>query len=213
MIHVEHVTKRYPGARGAVVALPPTSLDVRRGELLCVAGESGAGKSTLLGVIGLLTTPDAGTVVLDGRDCTAMSSRQRDELRSELVGIVPQLPRLFPELSALRNVELARRTPDRVATERLLAHVGLADRVDHAARTLSGGEQQRLSLARAIVNGPPVVLADEPTSGLDDRNAEVVGTLLARLAADGAAVVVASHDARMRAYATRTLELTVRSAA
>lgn len=207
VIVARNISKSYKSPGGSTVALPPTDMVVERGEFVCLTGPSGSGKSTLLGILGLLRTADDGSLAIDGRDCTRLSERERDITRSRLIGLVPQHPRLFLDLSSAQNVELGARGAMRSPSGTLLSQVGLADRQTHGAGTLSGGEQQRLSLARALVNDPSILLADEPTSGLDDINADRVAGLLSEAAARGAAVIVATHDTRALKFAHRTVSL------
>lgn len=208
MIVAEQVGKSYDQAGRRVQALSPISVVVAAGELVWLAGPSGSGKSTLLGILGLLIRPDAGHLELDGVDCTALAESERDRLRQRSIGIVPQSPRLFPEISAERNVLLALARPAQAPARASLTRVGLGDRVDQPVGTLSGGEQQRVSIARALVKAPAIVLADEPSSGLDDLNAASVFQALRDAADGGAAVVVASHDSRLTPHASRTVAVT-----
>lgn len=203
IVELEDVSKKY----GDRSALGRVSVAVNAGDFLLVRGPSGAGKSTLLGILTLMLLPTTGEVRLRGRGVSAAPEGKRDQMRGSLFGIVPQFPRLFQDLTALHNIEIAatRRRPRRWAE--LLRSVGLSGAMDTRAGLLSGGEQQRLSLARALVNSPEVIVADEPTSGLDDRNAADLAGLLADLARYGTAVVVATHDGRLSPHATRTLEL------
>lgn len=202
------VAKTYRTGGVTVTALAPICATVSAGELVVISGPSGSGKSTLLGIVAMLVAPTSGRLVLDGRDVTGLSERERDLMRADRLAFVPQHPRLFGELTAVQNIEFAGRKRDRFRALALLKRVGLDHRVDHRAELLSGGEQQRLSVARALVSRARMVVADEPTSGLDDRNAAMVGGLLRSLCVDdGATVIVASHDSRIKAYGTRLIQL------
>ena len=208
MIELDCVGRLYDGPQGPTTAVASITLEVARGEFLLLSGASGAGKSTLLGIMGLLVRPTSGRVILDGRRVDDLGERERDAIRGANFGIVPQHPRLLMDLTAVENVETAANNRHARASARsLIEKMGIGARADHRAGLLSGGESQRLSLARALVNEPLVILADEPTSGLDDINAAALSMTLAQLAAEGAAVVVASHDSRMHSHVTRRLEM------
>jgi putative ABC transport system ATP-binding protein len=202
-----------------VVALDGVSLSVTPGTFLAVTGPSGSGKSTLLHLLAALDTPSSGQqdpaggrVLLAGTDTAAVSERRRTRLRLDHVGVVFQRFHLLPSLSARSNVALPlieRGVPKRDRHERaedLLARVGLGDRVDHRPGELSGGEQQRVAVARALVNDPALLVADEPTGELDSETGRVVLDLLGEVAEDRA-VVVASHDPAVGERADRHLSL------
>lgn len=196
MIELTDVSRSYESPGGRVQALKRTSLAVGAGNLAWVSGDSGSGKSTLLGIAGLLIVPDEGTVAIDGAVLSRESDARRTEARQRLIGFVPQSPRLFPDLPADMNVSLAGRSTDLSAARKSLDRVGMAHKADTAVRLLSGGEQQRVSVARALMCAPKVLLADEPTSALDDANATLMFELLRTIADDGVAVMIASHDQR-----------------
>jgi putative ABC transport system ATP-binding protein len=188
-------------------------LCVAPGERVAVHGRSGAGKSTLLNILGLLDRADAGTYRLAGIDVATMSNRERDRLRSTEIGFVFQSHHIISHRTAAQNLDLkldilAVPAADRAPMiERALAEVGMLGHLHAQGRTLSGGEKQRLALARAIVAQPSVILADEPTGNLDDGNSTDVLGLLSREAARGAAVVVITHDTRIGAWADRSVML------
>ena len=211
----ESVSREYRRGRDGgtrVVALDGVSLSVDPGTFLAVTGPSGSGKSTLLHLLGALDTPSSGRVLLAGTDTAAVSERRRTRLRLDHVGVVFQRFHLLPSLSARSNVALPlleRGVPKRRRHERaeaLLSRVGLGDRVDHRPGELSGGEQQRVAVARALVNDPDLLVADEPTGELDSETGRVVLDLLEEVAEDRA-VVVASHDPAVGERADRHLAL------
>jgi len=207
MLALESVSRSFRGPRGTVSAVSGVSLTVAAGELVAVQGPSGCGKSTLLLVAGGLLRPDAGTVAIDGKDVYAMPPAARAGLRRSVVGFVFQQFHLIPYLSVADNVMAAAGSAGRERAGQLVERFGLAERRHHVPGQLSAGEQQRVALARALVNGPKVILADEPTGNLDAQNADVVLTHLAAIAAEGAAVLLVTHDPGAAARATRTVRL------
>ena len=182
-----------------VTAVDGVSLQIHQGELVGVAGPSGSGKSTLLHLLAALETPDSGEVTITGVDIASLGERDRTRVRRDHVGIVFQRFHLLPSLTALQNVALSLieqgvgKRDRRARAESLLTDVGLGDRVSHRPAELSGGEQQRVAVARALSGDPDLVIADEPTGELDSTASEAVLDLLATVA-DEHAVVVASHD-------------------
>ena len=226
IVRCRDVTRRYTRGGGAsrwrfwrnpdpgpsVTALDSVTVSFAEGELAGVTGPSGSGKSTLLHLLGGLDTPTSGTVSLDGTDLATLSERERARIRLDRVGFVFQRFHLLPSVSARANVALPMIELGVPASERtaraaeLLERVGLGDRLRHAPGELSGGEQQRVAVARALANDPDLILADEPTGELDTDTGATVLDLLSDLAADRA-VVVASHDDRVVEIADRTVRL------
>ncbi|HEY5545882.1 MAG TPA: ABC transporter ATP-binding protein [Gemmatimonadaceae bacterium] len=209
------LVKSFRGGDGGVVpVLNGVNLTVARGEMIAVVGASGAGKSTLLHVIGALERPDRGEVVIGGQ---SLSNRTDDDLaaiRNRAVGFVFQFHHLLREFSALENVmmplRIAGRDPAsaRARAQELLARVGLSHRVDHRPAELSGGEQQRTAVARALALDPAIFLADEPSGNLDHANAEMLHDLLASLARDlEISMVVVTHNRSLARRADRVLHL------
>ena len=220
MIVARNLTQRYPRADGSspLTVLRGVDLDVQAGEVVAVLGPSGSGKTTLLGLLAGLDRPSEGNVRLDGVALDGLSEDERAALRAERVGFVFQNFQLIPTLTALENVlvplELlpAKRRPDSGETERrardLLSRVGLGGRLDHHPAQLSGGEQQRVGIARAFANEPRILFADEPTGNLDrETGHEVVELLLALNREVGTTLVVVTHDVELARRATRIVHL------
>lgn len=211
----EGLVKEFRGGDGGIIrVLDEVSISVRRGEMVAIVGESGAGKSTLLHVLGALERPSAGRMRLSGQAVEGLAEDTLDALRNRTVGFVFQFHHLLREFSALENVMMPLRIagePIPRARERamaLLERVGLAARVHHRPGALSGGEQQRTAVARALAAGPSVLLADEPSGNLDRYNAESLHDLFAELAHDQSlGLVVVTHNQSLAARADRALSL------
>lgn len=207
------VTRDYRTAGSRVRALRGVSMSVAAGDFLAVTGPSGSGKSTLLHLLGGIDTPTEGEVVFLGRDFARLTAEARASLRLERIGLVFQRFHLLPMLNALENVELplaAARVPRAERRERaaaVLERVGLADRLRHRPGELSGGQCQRVAIARGLANDPALVLADEPTGELDRAASRRVLALFQSLNAEGATLVVATHDLELAAGAKRSLEI------
>ncbi len=186
-------------------------LDLAPGETVFLCGASGAGKTTLLYTIAGLETPEAGTVEFEGRSLYNLSGNALARLRNDRMGFVFQSYFLLPELTALENVLLPALIGGKKAEGRareLLERVGLKDRIDHLPSELSGGEQQRVAIARSLVNDPSILFADEPTGNLDSKNGEIIIALLLDLAkADGRTLAVVTHDERLAAKGDRTVHI------
>ena len=202
VIELEGVARRYAVGDGEVTALHDVDLDVGEGEFLVVLGPSGCGKTTLLKQIGALDTPSEGSVRVAGHVLDGASRKDLFRFRRETVSFVFQSFNLFPALTARENVQFAidvarRHRPGPTAAE-VLDQVGLGDRLDHFSHQLSGGEQQRVAIARGLVNRPPVILADEPTAPLDSERALAVMRILGEMArAYHTAIVVVTHDEKI----------------
>jgi putative ABC transport system ATP-binding protein len=210
IIELRGATREYRGHAGSVRALDSVSLTVAPGEWLAIMGPSGSGKSTLVNILGCLDHADAGLVRIAGRDVSAMTRKDLDRFRAETIGFIFQQFHLIPYLTALENVMLAQyfhSMTDEAEAQTALARVGLADRAGHLPSELSGGEQQRVCIARALINQPPILLADEPTGNLDAGNQEIVTGLLRQLHQTGHTILMVTHDPAMARMADRSIEL------
>jgi ABC-type lipoprotein export system ATPase subunit len=206
------VVKDFGAGRASRRVLDGVDLVVQRGEIVSIVGRSGSGKSTLLHVLGGLERPDGGSVEVAGQRLEDLGQRALGRLRARRVGFVFQFFHLVPELTGADNVALPARLPGAPAggrrrAARLVAELGLGEVAGSLPHTLSGGEQQRFAIARALVNDPAVILADEPTGNLDAVAAEQVVGLLGDAARRGCAVIVATHDTEIGAIADRVLTL------
>lgn len=212
LLRVEAVSKTYRDAGAETSVLRDVHLEIARGETTSLVGVSGSGKSTLISLIAGLLLPDSGRVLIDGQDTTGLDDVERARLRAERVGIVLQSGNLIPFLTAKENVELAiglaGGNGDAGRAEELLAGVGLADRVHHLPRRLSGGEAQRVSLAVALANEPDLLLADEATGELDSVTADhVMGVIFDAWRERGLSVLLVTHRPELAATAQRQLRL------
>src|SRR6266852_4985119 len=214
MIRLNHVSRFYPAkaeaAGGVIRALDDFTLHVEPGEWIAVMGPSGSGKSTLINLIGCLDSPSIGEIWLDGENVARLNSSELTRVRADKVGFIFQQFHLIPYLSAVENVMLAQyfhsMTDEQEALE-ALARVGLRDRAGHLPAQLSGGEQQRVCIARALINDPKIILADEPTGNLDAANEEIVLRLLRELHNQGRTIVMVTHDPAVARLADRKVEL------
>jgi len=212
-IVLRNIVKTYPareGSAGVVRALDGVDLHVKKGEWLAVMGPSGSGKSTLMNLLGCLDRADSGSILINGKDLSTLSASELDRFRAESIGMIFQQFHLIPYLTALENVMLAQyfhsMTDENEARE-ALARVGLADRAEHLPAHLSGGEQQRVCIARALINDPQVILADEPTGNLDATNQDIVLRLFRDLHRQGRTIVLVTHDPIVASVADRRIEL------
>src|ERR1700674_1852521 len=209
----EHVTRSYAAPSGVVVAVRDVSLGIGAGELVALVGASGSGKTTLLGLLGGLDKPDAGRILIDGRDLAELDKAARLALRRRVVGFVFQSPGLVPLMTACENVALALEVngADPLMAEAgamtALERGGLRERGRHRTHALSGGEQLRAPLARALVKSPAILLADEPTGQLDSETGATIFALLRVVASSGTAVLMATHDDVLAHGADRVLTL------
>ena len=213
-LRLDGIYKTFHQGDRALEILRDVSLQVRPGELIALVGPSGSGKSTLLHIAGLLEQPDGGEVIIDGRSCAGLDDSARTALRRRTIGFVYQFHHLLPEFTALENLVLPQMiagTSKAKAVERaqsLLDQVGLADRADHRPARLSGGEQQRVAIARGLANTPAILFADEPTGNLDPHTADGVFAMLLSLVREaGLAALIATHNLDLAQSMDRTLRL------
>ena len=212
MIELRDVSKTVQSGGHPLTILHSLDLTVPAGQVLAIIGPSGSGKSTLLGLIAGLDAPSSGSVIIDGVDITRLDEDSLARLRGEKVGFVFQFFHLVPSLTALENIlvpmEIAGRRDARVRAQSLLDEVGLHDRGHHYPSQLSGGEQQRIAIARALANDPPLILADEPTGNLDSTNgSHILDLLLQVKQSRRATLVLVTHDPSVAAVADARLTL------
>jgi putative ABC transport system ATP-binding protein len=214
MIVVHDMQKMYLMGTVSVWALRGISFEVKRGELVGVTGPSGSGKSTLLNLIGLLDRPTTGTLTIDGEDVLSLSDEERSQFRLNRLGFIFQEYALVPELTAVENVQLLTlsrgmdETESRKRSVQILERVGLGERLDHLPRELSGGEQQRVAVARALINKPSILLADEPCANLDTENSRNILELFASINREmEQTILMVSHEEWHRDYMEREIHL------
>jgi putative ABC transport system ATP-binding protein len=213
ILSVRGLCKVYRVGDVDVHALRGVDLDIQRGEFVSVIGPSGSGKSTLFNILGGLTPPTTGTVTMDGRDLLAMSDAERTNLRKSTVGFVFQKYNLLPTLTARDNIEIARYIAGRHKEkdprfDEVLRLLGIENRLQHKPRALSGGEQQRVAIARGIVNHPAILLADEPTGNLDTENSNAVLELLRSLnEKTGQTILMITHNPEAAAFGHRVIAM------
>ena len=213
LIQAETLTKSYGQGDSLVTALDGVSIEVAAGEFLAVMGASGSGKSTLLSVLGAINPPNAGRYLVDGIDVYQLKQDQRADFRREYLGFVFQNFNLIPYLSVAENVMLPlaikslSNREKRELAEEALSRVGLAGKMARLPSQISGGEQERTAVARALVNRPPILLADEPTGSLDAATSREVMGLLSGLAEDGTTIVMVTHSVECAGHAGRVIEM------
>lgn len=210
MINLKGITKSF----GSLQVLKGIDLDIHKGEIVSIVGPSGAGKTTLLQIMGTLDNADAGTVVIDNMDVTRLGQKEMARFRNSHLGFVFQFHQLLPEFTALENImipALIAKTPAREARKRaseLLGFLGLQERAEHKPNELSGGEKQRVAVARALINNPSVILADEPSGSLDTQNKSELHQLFFDLRDKlGQTFVIVTHDEELASITDRTIHL------
>lgn len=210
MIEIKGVTKSF----GSLQVLKGIDLRIEKGEIVSIVGPSGAGKTTLLQILGTLDKPDSGSVVVDGIETSTLSTNKLSEFRNKHLGFVFQFHQLLPEFTAIENIMIpayiAGMKPKeaRSRAEELLAFMGLSDRATHKPNELSGGEKQRVAVARALMNNPAVILADEPSGSLDSKNKEELHKLFFELRDKfGQTFVIVTHDETLATLTDRTIHL------
>lgn len=210
MINIENIRKSF----GSLQVLKGIDLHIDRGEVISIVGPSGAGKTTLLQIIGTLDRPDSGTVYVDSVDVTTLSQKKLADFRNRHIGFVFQFHQLLPEFTAIENIMIPAYiagTSKKAAKERatgLLQFMGLSDRANHKPNELSGGEKQRVAVARALINQPAVILADEPSGSLDSQNKEELHKLFFDLREQyGQTFVIVTHDEQLASITDRTIHM------
>ena len=210
MIDIKNITKSF----GNLQVLKDINLHINKGEVVSIVGPSGAGKTTLLQIIGTLDKPDSGTICLDGIDVNKLSTRKLSDFRNQHIGFVFQFHQLLPEFSALENIMIPAYIAGKSNSEakqralELLEFMGLSDRANHKPAELSGGEKQRVAVARALVNKPAVILADEPSGSLDSKNKAELHQLFFDLRDKfGQTFVIVTHDECLAAITDRTIHM------
>ena len=205
-LEIRNISKSF----GAVHALKDISFTVSRGEWVAIMGPSGSGKTTMINIVGCMDRPSGGAVILDGEDVAGLSAEELTAIRRDKIGLVFQQFHLIPYLTAVENVMVAQyyhSLVDENEALQALDRVGLLERARHLPRQLSGGEQQRVCIARALINHPKLILADEPTGKLDETNGGIVMALFRRLHAEGSTIVMVTHDPDVAACAEKTIVL------
>jgi putative ABC transport system ATP-binding protein len=213
IVEARGVSRVFPMSAGPVTALRDVTLRVASGEYVAIAGPSGCGKSTLLHLVGCVDTPSSGSILFESRDVARLSESERSRIRLTRIGFVFQRFFLLPMLTAAENVELPQAEAGvapaarRARTRALLEYVELVDRADHLPSQLSGGEMQRIAIARALANNPVLLVADEPTGELDEATGEHIADLFDRVHADGTAILVVTHNPTLALRASRRLAM------
>jgi putative ABC transport system ATP-binding protein len=212
-VKMENIVKTYGTGEGKVAALQGISLSIRTDEFVAIMGESGSGKSTLLSILGVLNTPSGGSYQVNGVEVYSLTSEQQADFRRENLGFVFQSFHLIPYLSVVENVMLpltTKRLKEKIKREmadEALARVGLASKGHRLPNQISGGEQERVAIARAVVNKPPILLADEPTGNLDTRTGLEILELLQELNGEGMTIIMVTHSPEWSRYTHRILQI------
>ena len=212
-IEIKNLEKNYLIGDSTVYAIKKMDFHIDDKEFVTIMGQSGSGKSTLLSIMGALNRPTKGKVFIDSLDLYSLSNEQRADFRSEYIGFIFQSFQLIPYLTAMENVMLPmavtgkkKKTKNEMAAK-VINRVGLSSKAHHLPNQLSGGEQERVAIARAIVNTPPIILADEPTGNLDTDTAKEIMEILKSLNQDGHTIIMVTHNKDMSAYSSRTINV------
>lgn len=210
MIDIKNITKSF----GSLQVLKGIDLHIGKGEVVSIVGPSGAGKTTLLQIIGTLDKPDTGMITIDGVDVSSLSKKKMSDFRNRHIGFVFQFHQLLPEFTALENIMIPAfiagmsKSDAKKRAEELLQFMGLSERASHKPNELSGGEKQRIAVARALVNNPAVILADEPSGSLDTQNKEELHQLFFKLRDEyGQTFVIVTHDEHLAEITDRTIKM------
>jgi putative ABC transport system ATP-binding protein len=213
VIKIRQITRDFYLGQEVVKVLKGIDLDIEKGEYVAFMGPSGSGKSTLMNILGCLDTPTSGQYILNGNDVSKMSDNELAEIRNKEIGFVFQTFNLLPRTTALDNVALpmiyagATKAERKERAEKVLADVGLADRMDHKPNQLSGGQRQRVAVGRALVNKPSIILADEPTGNLDSKTSVEIMNLFDEIHAAGNTVILVTHEEDIARHARRIIRL------
>ena len=214
ILEVKNISKVYPAEHGPLQVLSDVSFDVEEGSWTMLIGASGSGKTTLLQLLGILDRPDKGNIMYRGEDYAKAGSSKASKIRLKGVGFVFQSFNLLPELTAIENIMLpglfgkTKKSQVLKKAKELLEMVGLTDRATHKPAELSGGEQQRIAICRALINDPEIILADEPTGNLDPKTSDAIIKIFAKLRTDhGKTIVMVTHDHDLKSNATKVLQL------
>ncbi len=216
IIETVDLKKIYGMGDATVAALDGVSIQIKTGEFVSIIGPSGSGKSTLMHILGCLSRPTTGQYILDNQDISNLDNKQLAAIRNKKIGFVFQAYNLLSRTTALRNVMLpllydrtdtqTQKDKEKLARE-MLEKVGLGNRMDHMPQELSGGQQQRVAIARALINSPIMIIGDEPTGNLDSHSGAEILSLFHEIHAQGATIVIVTHDPQIAAYAQRTIAL------
>lgn len=211
LLRLSHVSKIFRMGSFEVRAVDCVSLEIKRGEFVAIQGPSGCGKSTLMYLIGCLDTPTSGKIIFEGKDVSTLPEKELAKIRNKKIGFIFQMFNLLPRTTAQANVELPliyssvdkeeRQKKARVSLE----VVGLKDRISHFPNQLSGGQQQKVAIARALVNNPSLILADEPTGNIDSKSGKEIMELFKKLNKEGNTIIVVTHDKEIANFAQRTI--------
>ena len=206
VLETKGLTKRF----GTVTSLNSIDMHVEKGQWVSIMGPSGSGKTTMLNILACLDSPTEGHYILDGMDASMLTEKQRATARREKIGLIFQQFHLIPYLTALENVMLAQYYHSMINKDdarEMLEKVGLEHRMDHLPSQLSGGEQQRVCIARALINQPAIILADEPTGNLDEANEEVILDIFKNLHREGKTIILVTHNPELAAFSDRVVRL------